>query len=153
MQLSRSIINSLEFFLAYGNSWEIIYHRLFNPKGDMCVVDRASKTQVRCKVSAHRMFGEVWRDHDYDIPRVPIRPGDIVIDIGGNHGFYTCYAASHGAKVPVFEPVPVLFQYLEKDIKENGLAERVSARCCGVSGRAGQIEMILRAIRTDLLTQ
>jgi FkbM family methyltransferase len=143
MQLFRSTINSLKFCQAYGNPLEILYHRLFYPKGDVRVVDRASKTHVRCKVAAYRMFGEVWHDQDYDIPRVPIRSGDVVVDIGGNHGFYSCYAARLGAKVLAFEPVPVLFQYLEKNVKENGLAERVVARCCGVSDRPGRMEMVL----------
>jgi len=143
MRLFRFIVNSIEFCLAYGNPLEIFYHRMFFPKGDVRVVDRASKTHVRCKVAAYQMFGEVWRDHDYDVPRIPIRTGDVVVDIGGNHGFYTCYAAHFGARVLAFEPAPVLFQYLEKNVKDNGFAERVTARCCAVSDRRGRVEMML----------
>jgi FkbM family methyltransferase len=143
MQQSHFIVNSLRFWLSYGNPLEILYNRKFNPKGDVRVVDRASKTEVRCKVASYAMFGEVWHDHDYDIPRVPIRSGDVVVDIGGNQGFYSTYAASQGAKVLVFEPVPSLFKTLESNVAKNGLSSRVTASCCGVSDRKGQIEMIL----------
>lgn len=143
MRLLQSMINSLKFCLAYGNPIEMALHRAFDPRGEMRVVDRASGTHVRCKVAAYGMFGEVWHDHDYDIPRVPLRPGDVVVDIGGNHGFYTCYAARLGARVLAFEPVPALFEQLEENVKANGLADRVAARCCGISDRPGQAEMIL----------
>lgn len=133
----------MKFCQAYGNPLEILFRRAFFPKGDVRVVDRATGTRVVCKVASYAMFGEVWHDHDYDIPKVPIRPGDVVVDIGGNHGFYTCYAARQGAKVLVFEPVPAVFEYLEKNVRENGLAGRVTARCCGISDRKGTIEMIL----------
>jgi FkbM family methyltransferase len=143
MRLFQSMINSLRFCRAYGNPIEIAFHRVFFPKGEVRLVDRASKTHVVGKVASCGMFGEIWHDHDYDIPRVPLRPGDVVVDIGGNHGFYTCYAARLGAKVLVFEPVPSLFKRLEENVKANGFADRVVARCCGTSDRPGQVEMSL----------
>ena len=63
----------------------------------MIAVDR--QTGVRCPFpqAAFHMLSSIWYEHDYDIPDMPIREGDVVIDIGANHGFFACYAASKGA--------------------------------------------------------
>jgi FkbM family methyltransferase len=122
---------------------EIYFRRIFDPKGDLRIVERSTGMEFRCKTASQRMFGETWRDHDYDVPRVLIRPGDLVIDIGGNHGFYTCYAAHFGARVIVFEPTPALFESLQENVRKNGLETQVKTCRQGVSNRAGTQEMIL----------
>jgi len=55
---------------------------------------------------------------------VPIRPGDIVLDIGANQGFFSCYAAHKGAKVFAFEPVPELRDRLMFNLRRNGFGAR-----------------------------
>jgi FkbM family methyltransferase len=48
----------------------------------------------------------------------------VVIDIGANIGTFAVYAALNGAKkVYSFEPSPVAFAYLKKNIEANGLSD------------------------------
>ena len=143
MQALVYIANLLRFCMDYGNPMEIFAHRWLYPKGCLRLTDRASGMNFECKAASYQMFGEVWHDHDYDVPRIPIRTGDVVIDIGANQGFYACYAAKFGAQVLAFEPVPELFQFLKRNVKENGLAKQVTTLCCGVADDPGEVEMVL----------
>jgi FkbM family methyltransferase len=52
-----------------------------------------------------------------------IKPGDVVVDIGANIGYYTLYFAkkvSSQGHIYAFEPDPVNFELLEKNIEING---------------------------------
>jgi len=89
------------------------------------------------------MFGETWYSHVYDVPGLPIRPDDIVLDIGANQGFFTCYAASKGAIVYAFEPVPALYERLMLNVAKNGFAHQVTAIQCAVSDSDQPAEMLV----------
>lgn len=143
MQLAKRIADAAQFIARYGNPWSIVWARKFNPDGFTKVRDRASGLEVYCTVQSYRMFGEVWHDHDYEIPRVPIRAGDVVIDIGGNQGFYACYAAKKGGMVHTFEPFADSFGRLQRNVESNGLAKNVVAHQAAVGARDEQRELIL----------
>ena len=89
--LSRALIA----LSCYGNPIRIMSQRLapawFN---HFEVKDRKSGVTCASRRGAEKLFGEIWFDHDYDVPGVILGPKDIVLDIGANQGFYTCYAAS-----------------------------------------------------------
>lgn len=55
-----------------------------------------------------------------------LKPGDVVVDIGANLGWYTIYAAKRGAYVYAFEPCPEVFSLLKLNVEQNGLASQVS---------------------------
>jgi FkbM family methyltransferase len=53
-----------------------------------------------------------------------VKPGDVVLDIGANVGFYTLLSgvlAGEGGKVFAFEPSPRNFGFLSRHVKINGL--------------------------------
>ncbi|RAM48612.1 MAG: hypothetical protein C6Y22_26875 [Hapalosiphonaceae cyanobacterium JJU2] len=54
-----------------------------------------------------------------------VKPGMTCIDAGANTGFYTCLMATCGAFVYAFEPMPSVYDFLEKNIEENNLNEKV----------------------------
>ena len=57
-----------------------------------------------------------------------VRPGDTVIDVGANIGYYTLVAARKvgpRGKVIAFEPDPESFSFLKRNVKANGLTNVV----------------------------
>jgi FkbM family methyltransferase len=140
--MMRSLNSLIRFWGNYGNPAQIMLNRKFNPTGMMRVVDRHSRVSCLCTVGSYRMFGEVWHDKDYDVPRVPINKGDVVLDIGANQGFFSCYAADQGAQVYAFEPSPDSYQTLQSNIKTNGFDDRVVAKPWAVGAENGTVELI-----------
>jgi FkbM family methyltransferase len=86
------------------------------------------------------MFSEIWFYKNYDIPRLNLRPGDVVLDIGANQGIYSCYAAYQGASVIAYEPHPESFEMLERNLQRNGFSHLVKTRRRAISGKTGLID-------------
>lgn len=84
------------------------------------------------------MFGEIFHDRLYDIPMAPVGSGDLVLDIGANHGFTACYFAARGARVVAFEPSPDIFGRLVENVERNGLGARVQCVRAAVGSRDGR---------------
>jgi FkbM family methyltransferase len=138
------VARSLMVTDRFANPLHILRKRMFAGSKDiMTIVDKASKVSCLCNVGSYHMFGETWYSHVYDVPGVPIRPNDIVLDIGANQGFFTCYAASKGATVYAFEPVPALYERLIRNVAKNGFAQQVTAIPCAVSDYSGTAEMMV----------
>jgi FkbM family methyltransferase len=74
-----------------------------------------------------------------------VRPGDVVVDIGANIGFFSLLAArlvGDKGRVYSFEPEPTNFAFLCKNIALNGY-ENVTAFQKVVSDRAGRTKLYL----------
>ena len=54
-----------------------------------------------------------------------VEPGELWIDIGAHIGSFTCYAASKGATVFAFEPVPDNYRLLVENVDLNDLTQKV----------------------------
>lgn len=134
-------------FLAashFGNPAHIAWKRLFGKPTDLLIVaDRVTGVRCICTLNSHHMFSDIWYSHVYDVPGVPIRAGDVVLDIGANQGFFTCYAASKGAQVFAFEPVPELYQRLRENVARNGFSDRVTIQQCAVGASAGSVNLFV----------
>jgi len=126
------------------NPLQVVRKRIFaKPWDSMTIVDKASRVRCLCNVGSYHMFGETWYSHVYDVPGLPIRPKDVVLDIGANQGFFTCYAASKGATVYAFEPVPALYERLVFNVEKNGFTKQVTAIQCAVSDNDEPAEMLI----------
>jgi hypothetical protein len=87
--------------------------------------------------SPHMIFEGYWEfwltRHFAEV----IRPGDTVLDIGANLGYYTLLAAdlvgSEG-RVVAIEPNPDVFRRLSASIAVNGFTPRTSARNIALAG-------------------
>ena len=79
-----------------------------------------------------------------------ITPGDTIIDIGANLGFYTSlFAKSAGetGRVYAFEPDPLMFAILKKRTSKSS---SVTAECLGLSDHSGEAVLYCsRANRAD----
>src|SRR5262245_18952163 len=87
------------------------------------------------------MLGEVFHTRVYDIPTVPVRPGDTVVDVGANHGFASCYFAQRGARVIAFEPDPANYELLVENVTANDLQDRIRSFPCAVADRGGRANL------------
>lgn len=71
-----------------------------------------------------------------------VRPGMRCLDLGAQTGFYTCLMASLAGPdghVHAFEPLPASFDLLQRNVRENDFAERVSAHALAASDGAGEL--------------
>lgn len=128
----------VEGITNYGNPFHIAVRRLIGRNGEMWIADRASGVRVRATVRSYQMFGETWYLRDYDISSCPIREDDVIIDIGANQGFFSCYAASKGAYVHAFEPFVESYTRLKANIEINSFSSRIAASQVAVSPNSGR---------------
>lgn len=143
MNLSRVILG----FQHYGNPWQLLSQRVLSKRLKLFnVKDRATGVACWCTPESHRMFAEVWFYKSYDVPGAPVRPGDLVFDIGANQGFFSCYAAHKGARVIAFEPYPKSFSLLERNLARNGLSARVSSRPEAVGSGRGVVDFFVTSM-------
>jgi FkbM family methyltransferase len=71
---------------------------------------------------------------------------DLFIDVGANVGSYTVLAcASRGARGYCFEPIPSTFERLARNLRENGIGDRVRAMNIGV----GETEEVVEFACSD----
>lgn len=134
MNLSRTVHG----FQHYGNPWQLLAQRMLGSRlSRFNVKDRATGVACWCTPGSHRMFAEVWFYKSYDVPGVPLRPGDLVLDIGANQGFFSCYAAQQGAQVIAFEPDQTSFAMLERNLARNNFSTRVTTRREAVGAERG----------------
>ena len=127
-----------------GNPVQVGWKRLFGKPSDLLtMVDRDSGVRCRCTLNSHHMFSDIWYSHVYDVPGVPLRAADVVIDIGANQGFFTCYAAFKDARVLAFEPVPEFMPTLARDVERNGFADRVTIQQSAIGSAPGFVNLFV----------
>lgn len=69
----------------------------------------------------HAIYHEIYNLKDYEyLDKVKVKPGDIVVDLGGNLGIFTRFAYQCGAsKIITFEPDRRYFEILQKNSPDN----------------------------------
>jgi FkbM family methyltransferase len=85
----------------------------------------------------------VWEPDTTAWVRTFLRPGDAVLDVGANCGYFTLlFARSVGAggTVIAVEPVPSIFAQLEENVRINGL-QNVTAYQAAAGAEGGEIEI------------
>ncbi len=142
MQLGRRLQSAVAGLVNYGNPLEIAFRRALAAGTDlMTITDRRTGISVLAAAGSYQMFGETWYKRDYDVPGCPLRAGDVVIDIGANQGFYTCYAAVQGATVYAYEPHPGSFERLKENVVRNHFGDLVLMSQQAVGASAGSATM------------
>lgn len=139
MTLLQSINRLSNGFINYANPLQLGFQRVMK-RPQVTAVDRHTNLTFRAKASASILLPETLHMRVYDIPGVPLRPGDIVMDIGANQGFYSCYAGYQGATVYAFEPDQNSLPLLQKNIADNGLAQHVTVLPYAVSSETGTVD-------------
>jgi len=85
-------------------------------------------------------FIDIWLNHVYDHSSICWKTATMIVDVGGHMGAFALYAAkkSPTANIFTYEPDPVTFSYLQKNIGDNKLGERVKCRSLAVGGATGE---------------
>ena len=77
-----------------------------------------------------------------------LRPGDVFFDVGANIGHHSLVAASRGAQVHAFEPVPRLAERLRENFRFNGIEDRLVLNVAAVGAESGEA-VLYEADRAD----
>ncbi len=136
----ETLYRVLKGFRNYRNPLSILRQRTFRSP-IITVIDRKTGLRFKCRRGADIMMAETFHAHVYELPFAPLRSGDVVFDIGANHGFYACWAAYQGATVHAFEPDPNTFDLLCENIKANGLEESITAHPFAIGGETGDTQI------------
>lgn len=72
-----------------------------------------------------------------------VKPGELWFDIGAHIGSFTCYAASKGAIVSSFEPIPDSFALLQQNVTMNRLDRYVKTHNVAITNKLGEIELFI----------
>jgi len=85
------------------------------------------------------MVDEIWTRNVYG-RHATIAEGMTVLDIGANQGFFSLLAASRGARVFAYEPLPETFEVLRMNIEANGLVAQIVAYNEAIAARDGRCQ-------------
>jgi FkbM family methyltransferase len=111
------------------------------PEYTVSVRHGGPKFAVRGRVSDMYMLNDVFVHKVYGKALSRITAGELVIDIGAHVGAFTLAAAFRGARVLSFEPMPHNHAQLLKNLRINGVDDRVAAYAVAVSGSSTSVEL------------
>lgn len=102
--------------------------------------------QMTGKTIGHVAHLRAWQDgreeaHMTTVFKQAVKPGDIVLDVGGYLGYFTLLAAraaGPGGHVTVVEANPQSVDLLERNIERNGFGERVTIQRTAVADKPGR---------------
>ncbi|MEA2560792.1 MAG: hypothetical protein QOH06_2296 [Acidobacteriota bacterium] len=94
-----------------------------------------------------------YETEELEFVRQHVRPGDTVLDIGANIGFFAMNLAAmvgSNGKVYAFEPNPRIADLLERSVAENHFADRVAVARAAVADQPGRLGLFVGADSLNL---
>jgi len=99
----------------------------------------------RFHIGPDAVYWSIYHGIEYELEatsvlRQLIRPGDIVVDVGANFGWYTTLLAQtvgEAGRVYALEPVPTVYERLLENLRLNNLQDRVTAVQSAVADTSG----------------
>ena len=112
------------------------------------------RSVVRCRIVDAGGLLSVNVDRDYDVPGLDWATLRTIVDVGAHVGSFTVWAAmrSPRARILAIEPNPETFAFLEQNVRDNGLQERVVAvnAAVGPQSGAGTLELVEHSLGTRI---
>jgi len=112
------------------------------PQTHICSVHGLS-FRVRDDTWDENIVNEVVLGNPYSVLLEQLGSGDVCLDIGAHIGAFTILAASHGARVYAFEPVPENYALLVENIALNYFQDRIMAINSAVWSSDTQKSMVI----------
>lgn len=94
-----------------------------------------------------------YETEEIELVRKHVRPGDSVLDIGANIGFFTMNLAAmvgESGKVYAFEPSPRVGDLLERSVAENRFGDRVVVARAAAADQPGKLGLFVGADSLNL---
>ena len=98
------------------------------------------------QIAPHLATVGVWEPWNTSLLRSLLKPGDIVVEVGANFGFFTILAATlvgKGGRVTTFEANPNLATLLNATVEINGLTDLVDVRSIAAMDSTGEVEFAI----------
>ena len=98
-------------------------------------------------IAPYLLLDGIWEPEVTALVQRLLKPGMTFVDVGANIGYYTLLAAKqlgHTGKVYAFEPEPLNFELLSKNVIVNWFSNVVRAEKKAVSAGAGNIDFYVR---------
>ncbi len=95
-------------------------------------------------IGTHLMLGGMWEPNYANAFCNLLRPGDVVLDVGANHGFYSLIAAPRiapGGHVYAFEPSKKFYELIKASVSVNGLGHAISVANLALGDAEGELTL------------
>jgi FkbM family methyltransferase len=112
-------------------------------RGETAITLDGLTVHVRIRNGELAAYREIYVDRVYErLPGFAPAPGATVLDAGANVGLFALRHARGGARVLAFEPNPDTFRRLRRNIRANGLVERIAAFPCALGAERGAARLL-----------
>jgi FkbM family methyltransferase len=94
----------------------------------------------------HLMFEGYWEYWNTEYVWEHVRAGDVCIDVGANHGYFTLLLGDlvgAGGTVHALEPNPRLYDLMSRTVALNGFARHVHAHQAGAGATRGELPLLV----------
>ncbi|HEY8611107.1 MAG TPA: FkbM family methyltransferase [Roseomonas sp.] len=92
-------------------------------------------------IAPHLILFGVWETAYVLLFQRLIRPGELVLDIGANHGVYAVLGAAAGGIVAACEPNPRLCDLMRRSAAVNGMTDRLTVHEAAVGEADGTVQI------------
>ncbi len=78
------------------------------------------------KLECSGIFKDIFIENEYGLnEQVYVKDNDVIVDLGGNHGFFSVYVSTLAKNLTfyIFEPIPITFQCLLENINRHVLPQ------------------------------
>ncbi len=137
---------ALAQFMRYFRNWRDVWsaYRASQPLPPLVLKDGITLYHDEKHDDPIALFREVFVAEPYTRGGF-YRPaaGDMVLDLGGNIGFFAMYLqwCARGIRIHSFEPAGGTFERFSRNVRENGLDDLITVHRCAVSDQNGTVTL------------
>jgi len=146
----------IKFFQIYKNWGEILLYRIRKRNLTKVILKNGVQFCSSSKSPLPVIVDEVFLLNRYTaFPKVKIKKGDVVIDIGAHAGVFSVFASVSGAsQIFSYEPDPDNYKYILKNCANNNISN-IFPRNLAVTGSSKQINLYLNesAVRNSVFSE